>query len=91
MTQSLQALEVAASRYMDSKDCVGQIKKSYEGVETLIPLTSSLFVPATLENTDTVLVDIGANYYATKVFFPLHMLLLFSYCNFISSFLCLYL
>jgi len=66
LSQSLQALEVAVSRYMDSKECVSQIKKSYEGVETLIPLTSSLFVPANLEHTDTVLIDIGANYYATK-------------------------
>jgi len=66
LTSSLQQLRVAASRYSDSKDCLKSLNKSNEGKSVLIPLTSSLFVPAKLGDVSSVLVDVGTGYFVNK-------------------------
>lgn len=40
------------------------------GKEVLVPLTSSLYVPGKLADTDMVVVDIGTGYYVRKVSSP---------------------
>lgn len=42
----------------------------------LIPLTSSLYVPGRLKDTDNVIVDVGTGYFVEKVSLPLSPLLL---------------
>lgn len=37
------------------------------GKEVLVPLTSSLYVPGRLADTEMVVVDIGTGYYVRKV------------------------
>lgn len=37
------------------------------GKAMLVPLTSSLYVPGTVDNVDHVIVDIGTGYFAQKV------------------------
>jgi len=66
LSSSLQQLRVAASRYAESKECLKSINKSNEGKKVLIPLTSSLFVPATLGDVSSVMVDVGTGYYVNK-------------------------
>ena len=39
---------------------------TYVGKETLIPLTSSLYVAGSLNATDKVMLDIGTGYYVEK-------------------------
>lgn len=38
----------------------------FAGDEILVPLTSSMYIPGTIDRTDRVLVDIGTGYYASK-------------------------
>ncbi|KAK6542158.1 subunit of tubulin prefoldin [Orbilia ellipsospora] len=67
LTSSFQKLRSAQSRF---KECVKAIKNGVnpemEGKTILIPLTQSLYVPGKLEDTNTVLVDVGTGYYVEK-------------------------
>ena len=40
---------------------------THTGKQVLVPLTSSLYVPGRLSDTETVVVDIGTGYYVKKV------------------------
>jgi len=66
LSTSLQQLRIAAGRYMDSKESLKSLNKSNEGKTTMIPLTSSLFVTAELNDVSSVLVDVGTGYYVKK-------------------------
>ncbi|KAF3904328.1 hypothetical protein AA313_de0202567 [Arthrobotrys entomopaga] len=67
LTSSFQKLRSAQSRF---KECVKAIQNGVnpemEGKTILIPLTQSLYVPGKLEDTNTVLVDVGTGYYVEK-------------------------
>jgi len=39
------------------------LKEQGEGKEVMVPMTSSLYVPGVMEDTDNVLVEVGANYF----------------------------
>lgn len=75
---SIQQLKVASSKFQDSKECLTTLKKENDGMyyfcqynfigkQILVPMTASMYVPATLIETDSVLVDIGTGYYVKKV------------------------
>merc|ERR550514_1090568 len=69
-TQNLQVtaatLSEASSRFLQSGKCVEQLAKSKEGEEILVPLTSSLYIPGTIKNLKSVLVEVGTGYYCSK-------------------------
>jgi len=66
LTSSFQQLKIAASRYFDAKECVKTLSNSTQGTTVLIPLTSSLFVPAELGDVSSVLLDIGTGYFTKQ-------------------------
>ncbi|QDS74342.1 hypothetical protein FKW77_004582 [Venturia effusa] len=83
LTQSLQSLRVAQSKF---RDCLVSLRKGLGGgtnntntntntdktspspspKQILVPLTSSLYVPGTLTDSEKVLVDIGTGFFVEK-------------------------
>lgn len=67
LTSSYQNLRTAQQKF---RDCIVSIKNgianSTKGKPLLVPLTSSLYVPGTLADTETVLVDVGTGFYVEK-------------------------
>ena len=46
-------------------------EKNQTGKPILVPLTTSLYVPGTLADTENVIVDVGTGFYVEKVNFTL--------------------
>mmetsp|Transcript_11646 Transcript_11646/g.15834 ORF Transcript_11646/g.15834 Transcript_11646/m.15834 type:complete len:155 (+) Transcript_11646:38-502(+) len=65
-TESFQQLQTAANRFHLSGVASENLSKEEKGRTMMIPLTSSLYVPGTLDSTETVLVDVGTGYYVEK-------------------------
>ncbi|KAF3939487.1 hypothetical protein ABW19_dt0206380 [Dactylella cylindrospora] len=67
LTASFQKLRTAQAKF---RECVKAVQNGVnpemEGKTILIPLTQSLYVPGTLEDTQNVLVDVGTGYYVEK-------------------------
>ncbi|MCH0629070.1 prefoldin subunit alpha [Kocuria palustris] len=63
---SLQALQAAQGKL---RDCVDLVTKMSElkGLEVLIPMTLSLYLPGTIKDKDRFLVDIGTGYFVEKL------------------------
>ncbi|KXJ25692.1 prefoldin subunit 5 [Exaiptasia diaphana] len=66
LSDSLGQLKVAQQKFKDSKDNVVKMKKQDTGKQILVPLSSSMYVPGTLEDIKSVMVDIGTGYFAEK-------------------------
>ncbi|KAI3645026.1 hypothetical protein MP228_011190 [Amoeboaphelidium protococcarum] len=62
LNQAYQKLQMAAARYQDSLDAIQCYSRC--GQDVMIPLTSSLYIPAKKCNADKVMVDIGTGYFA---------------------------
>ncbi|KAK5115988.1 hypothetical protein LTR62_000444 [Meristemomyces frigidus] len=67
LSNSYQNLRIAQQKF---RECVVSIKQGVaESVQTkplLVPLTSSLYVPGKLADSEHVLVDVGTGFYAEK-------------------------
>lgn len=69
LTNSYSALRQAQSKF---KDCIGSINAGVRAPtdsparQLLVPLTTSLYVPGTLADTEHVLVDVGTGFYVEK-------------------------
>lgn len=78
LTQSFQSLRIAQSKF---RDCLVSLRKGLGSTTTsstgssssspspkqiLVPLTSSLYVPGTLANSEKVIVDIGTGFFVEK-------------------------
>ncbi|KAF1826477.1 Prefoldin alpha subunit [Dissoconium aciculare CBS 342.82] len=67
LTGSYQNLRGAQQKF---RDCIVSIKNgvanSVKDKPLLVPLTSSLYVPGTLADSDNVIVDIGTGFYVEK-------------------------
>jgi len=57
---------MVSSKFQDSSTSLQNFKPENEGKDIFIPLTSSLYVPGTLSNVNSVLIDIGTGYYFEK-------------------------
>lgn len=57
---------MAQQKFGDSRENVKKLMNKDQGKEILVPLTSAMYVPGTLENTKTVLVNVGTGYYVEK-------------------------
>uniref|UniRef100_A0AAY4C5K2 Prefoldin subunit 5 n=1 Tax=Denticeps clupeoides TaxID=299321 RepID=A0AAY4C5K2_9TELE len=66
LTSSIGQLKVVQTKYVEAKDSLGVLNKKNEGKELLVPLTSSMYVPGSLNDVDHVLVDVGTGYYVEK-------------------------
>ena len=63
LTQSLAQLKGVQSRFIESQESVLKLSKKETGKDILVPLTSSMYVPGQLADTDKVLIDIGTGYH----------------------------
>eukprot|EP00052_Salpingoeca_macrocollata_P018013 m.147617 g.147617 ORF g.147617 m.147617 type:complete len:159 (-) comp20574_c0_seq12:119-595(-) len=64
--RSLQQLKMAQQKFGQSAASLKSLTPENQGKEILVPLTSTMYIPGTLENTERVLVDIGTGYFVTK-------------------------
>uniref|UniRef100_A0AAZ3S5M2 Prefoldin subunit 5 n=1 Tax=Oncorhynchus tshawytscha TaxID=74940 RepID=A0AAZ3S5M2_ONCTS len=67
LTSSIGQLKVVQTKYVEAKDSLSVLNKNNAGKELLVPLTSSMYVPGTLNDVEHVLVDVGTGYYVEKV------------------------
>ncbi|XP_020500794.1 prefoldin subunit 5 [Labrus bergylta] len=66
LTSSIGQLKVAQTTYVEAKDSLNVLNKNNKGKELLVPLTSSMYVPGSLNDVETCLVDVGTGYYVEK-------------------------
>ncbi|XP_063071124.1 prefoldin subunit 5 [Engraulis encrasicolus] len=66
LTTSIGQLKVVQTKYVEAKESLNVLNKSNEGKEVLVPLSSSMYVPGTLNDVNNVLVDVGTGYYVEK-------------------------
>ncbi|KAG0127734.1 Prefoldin subunit-domain-containing protein [Tuber indicum] len=64
LTTSFSKLRQAQNKF---QECIATVKTGLRPHKTvLVPLTTSLYVPGTLSDTENVLVDVGTGYYVEK-------------------------
>ncbi|KAJ1909594.1 subunit of tubulin prefoldin [Tieghemiomyces parasiticus] len=66
LTNSYAKLKKAQATFRECLNSVQALTPSAENATTLIPLTTSLYVPGRLTDVKTVIVDLGTGYYAEK-------------------------
>ncbi|KAM9798720.1 prefoldin subunit 5 [Syngnathus typhle] len=66
LTSSISQLKVVQAKFVEAKDNLNSLNKKNQGKELLVPLTSSMYVPGTLNDVEHVLVDVGTGYYVEK-------------------------
>ncbi|XP_037535522.1 prefoldin subunit 5 [Nematolebias whitei] len=66
LTSSISQLKVAQGKFVEAKDSLNVLNQNNKGKEILVPLTSSMYVPGTLNDVNHVLVNVGTGYYVEK-------------------------
>ncbi len=54
---------LGSRKFKESKEVLSYLKEYWKGKEVMVPLTSSLHVPEVMEDTDHILVEVGASYF----------------------------
>ena len=61
---SFNGFRILSNKYEDSRILVKNIKEqAHSGDSLMIPLTTSLYVPGKLKDTDNYMVDLGTGYF----------------------------
>ena len=63
LTQSYNSLLLGVRKFQESKEVLVYLKEYGQGKDVMVPLTSSLYVPGVMEDTENVLVEVGASYF----------------------------
>lgn len=71
----MQTLKIAQGKFVESCESVEKITPQTKGKTVLVPLTGSMYVTGTIEDTDNVIIDIGTGYYAQKVSILLNLII----------------
>src|SRR5690349_1390250 len=66
ITQNYGNLKMAASKYAQALEALQDITPENKDKRIMVPLTSSLYVPGSLSNIETVLVEVGTGYFVEK-------------------------
>lgn len=66
LTNSYAQLKSAQAKFKACLENVGEIKPVNKDKVILVPLTSSLYVPGKLNDTENVIVDVGTGYFIQK-------------------------
>merc|ERR1712142_154651 len=64
--ESLQQLKIAQLKFNESGECVGKVTPEVKGKEILVPLTSCMYVPGVITDTEKFLIDVGTGYYVER-------------------------
>jgi len=65
-TTSLQQLRIATAKFQESLQSVAKLDGTGDGHEIMVPMTSSLYVPGKLKDTNSLVIDIGTGYFVEK-------------------------
>ena len=65
-TESINQLKIAQQKFSESLENLNRVTVESEGKELMVPMTSSMYVPGILDETSSVVVDIGTGYYVEK-------------------------
>ena len=63
LTQNYGQLVKAQQKFHDSKSVIGGVQERAKNEKIMVPLTSSLYVAGEIEDTDKMLVEVGAGYF----------------------------
>lgn len=63
LTNNMMTLQRTAGRFAAAGQTVEHLTEQKEGVQMLLPLTESLYVPGRLKRVDSVILEIGTGYY----------------------------
>ena len=63
LRQSFDGMKLAASKFQESKGVVQTLAKDVEDKEIMIPLTSSLYIPGKIVDTENIICEVGAGYF----------------------------
>merc|ERR1711957_400789 len=63
LATSYNQLMLGSRKFKESKEVLVYLKEQGQGKEVMVPMTSSLYVPGVMEDTENVLVEVGANYF----------------------------
>ena len=66
LTSAVASFKQIQQRYNESRECLEKMDDNSENKELLVPITSSMYVPGKLVDTNKVLLDIGTGYYAER-------------------------
>ncbi|KAG1331761.1 putative prefoldin subunit 5 [Cocos nucifera] len=66
LQDSLNKIRTAAARLEIASSALHDLSLRPQGKKLLVPLTASLYVPGTLDDSDKVLVDVGTGYFIEK-------------------------
>eukprot|EP00793_Prasinoderma_coloniale_P003949 PRCOL_00006790-RA len=66
LQDSYQQMGGVKGKFEASSRAVDRLTKQEDGAEILVPLTESLYVPAQLATSESLMVDIGTGYYVDK-------------------------
>ncbi|KAI5477019.1 hypothetical protein MNV49_006977 [Pseudohyphozyma bogoriensis] len=66
LTNAFASLKAAQAKFTACIESLDAVKPANKDKKILIPLTSSLYVPGKLKDTENVLVDVGTGYYVEK-------------------------
>ncbi|KAG0728220.1 Prefoldin subunit 5 [Chionoecetes opilio] len=65
-SESLQQLKIAQLKFNESGECVEKLTPETKGQEILVPLTSCMYVPGTVANSEKLLIEVGTGYYIER-------------------------
>ena len=54
---------LGSRKFKESQEVLVYLKEQGQGKEVMVPMTSSLYVPGVMEDTENVLVEVGASYF----------------------------
>ncbi|KAJ3259555.1 subunit of tubulin prefoldin [Boothiomyces macroporosus] len=66
LTNSFAKLKQAQSKFSESIESLKSVTPGNQGKELLVPLTNSLYVPGILDDSSTVIVDVGTGYFSIE-------------------------
>ena len=66
-TESIQQLKIAQVKFVESGDCIEKLTPETTGQDLLVPLTSCMYVPGKIADSENLLIDVGTGYYVEKV------------------------
>lgn len=66
LTNGFASLKAAQSRYTTCLSCLKSVTAANKEKTILVPLTNSLYVPGTLEDSENVVVDVGTGYFVER-------------------------
>uniref|UniRef100_A0A1B6F4P2 Prefoldin subunit 5 n=1 Tax=Cuerna arida TaxID=1464854 RepID=A0A1B6F4P2_9HEMI len=66
LQDSMCSLKIAMNKFLDSKESLEKILPEWKSKEIMLPLTSSVYTPARINDIGNVLLDIGTGYFIQK-------------------------